>query len=116
MRALDKKMLRDLWHMRGMAAAIGLVLLGGVSTFVMSLAAYDSLALTLKRYYEEQRFADVFAQLKRAPESVAERIAEIPGVDRVETRVVAPVTVDVENFADPVTGRLVSLPEYSSRV
>ena len=112
MRALDKKLLRDLWNMRGMAAAIGLVLVGGVSTFVMSLAAYDSLALTLKRYYEEQRFAEVFAQLKRAPESVADRIADLPGVDRVETRVVAPVTVDVEDFGDPVTGRLVSLPEF----
>ncbi len=114
MRALDKKLVRDLWHMRGMAAAIGLVLLGGVSTFVMSLAAYDSLALTLTRYYSEQHFAQVFAQLKRAPESLAERIATLPGVDRVETRVLAPVTVDVAGFEDPVTGRLVSLPEFGS--
>jgi putative ABC transport system permease protein len=112
MRALNRKLLRDLWHMRGMAAAIGLVLVGGVSTFVMSLAAYDSLALTLSRYYSEQHFAEVFAQLKRAPESLADRIATLPGVDRVETRVIAPVTVDVAGFDDPVTGRLVSLPEF----
>ncbi|MEJ2522842.1 MAG: ABC transporter permease [Gammaproteobacteria bacterium] len=112
MRALDRKLLRDLWHMRGMGIAISLVVIGGLSTFVMSLATYDSLSLTRDRYYREQRFAEVFALLKRAPESVAERIRDIPGVNLTETRVVAPVNLDIEGFGDPVTGRIVSLPEF----
>jgi putative ABC transport system permease protein len=111
MRALDRKLFRDLWHMRGMGIAISLVVIGGLSTFVMSLATYDSLSLTRERYYREQRFAQVFAQLQRAPESVGQRIRDLGGVDLVETRVVAPVNLDIEGFDDPVTGRIVSLPE-----
>jgi putative ABC transport system permease protein len=114
MRVLDRKLLRDLWHMRGMAVAISLVLIGGISTFVMSRVTYESLQLTLTRYYIDQRFADVFANLVRAPESVAERFTELPGVNQVETRVVAPVNIEIEGFDDPVTGRIVSLPEFGA--
>lgn len=113
-RILDRKLLRDLWLMRGMGLAISLVVIGGLSTFVMSLATYDSLSLTRDRYYREQRFAEIFAQVVRAPESVAERIRDIPGVNLVETRVVAPVNLDIEGFNDPVTGRILSLPEFGN--
>ena len=67
MRALDRKLLRDLWHLRGQVLAIAAVIMGGVATLVMSLATYDSLVLTRDRFYAEYRFADVFARLKRAP-------------------------------------------------
>ena len=111
MRALDRKLLRDAWHMRGMALAISLVLVGGVSTFVMSRLTYESLKDTQERYYVNQRFADVFAGLVRAPASVGERLEGLPGVNQVETRVVAPVNLELRGFDDPVTGRIVSLPE-----
>jgi putative ABC transport system permease protein len=114
MRVLDLKLLRDLWHMRGMAVAISLVLIGGISTFVMSLVTYESLKVTQARYYIDQRFARVFAGLVRAPESVAERFVDLPGVNQVETRVVAPVNLEVEGFTDPITGRIVSLPEFGA--
>jgi putative ABC transport system permease protein len=78
---------------------------------VMSRVTYESLSITLNRYYSDQRFAQVFAGLVRAPESVAERLAELPGINLMETRVVAPVTVEIDGFEDPVTGRIVSLPE-----
>lgn len=112
MRALDRKLFRDLWHMRGMALAISLVLVGGISTFVMSLVTYESLQVTQTRYYERQRFADVFVNLVRAPEAVAEQLAALPGVNQVETRVVAPVNLEVAGFGDPVTGLINSLPEF----
>ena len=112
MKALDRKLLRDLWHMRGMAVAISLVMIGGISTFVMSRVTYESLKITQARYYIDQRFADVFAGLVRAPEAVAEQFVELPGVNQVETRVVAPVNLEVEGFDDPVTGRIMSLPEF----
>ena len=38
------------------------------------------------------------------------RIEAIPGVDKVETRVVAYVNLDVEGFSEPVSAHLVSLP------
>ena len=111
MRALDRKLLRDLWHLRGQVLAIAAVIMGGVATLVMSLATYDSLVLTRDRFYAEYRFADVFARLKRAPEPVAERLRALPGVERLETRVSAGVKLEVEGFGDPITGLLLSLPD-----
>ncbi len=111
MRALDLKLLRDLWHMRGQVLAIAAVIVGGVATMVMSLSTYDSLLGTRDRFYRDYRFAEVFVNLKRAPEPVKERIAAIPGVQAVETRVLAVVKVEVAGFGDPVTGLLASLPD-----
>jgi len=111
MKSLDKKLLRELWQMKGQALAIAMVISSGVGTFVMSLSTLESLRTTRAEFYQEYRFADVFAVLKRAPESVKQRVAEIPGVDLVATRVVANVVLDVPDFADPVTGLLISIDE-----
>jgi len=111
MRPLTKKLLRNLWEMKGQALAISLVVVSGVATFIMSISTMDSLKRTQARFYSENRFADAFASLKRAPDSLAARIAEIPGVERVQTRVVAEVKLDLPDYDEPVTGRLVSVPD-----
>jgi putative ABC transport system permease protein len=99
-----------------MVAAISLVLLGGIATFVMARVTHQSLAGTRLMYYADQRFAEVFTSLVRAPQPVAERIAALPGVDRVETRVVAPVNIEIDGYGDPITGRVVSLPDSGEPV
>ncbi|HYY96980.1 MAG TPA: ABC transporter permease, partial [Pyrinomonadaceae bacterium] len=110
MTALDLKLFRDLLRMRGQVTAVALVVACGVAAYVSMQGTYRSLLATQAAYYEEYRFADVFAHLKRAPESLASRIRQIPGVGVVETRVVADVTLDVPGVAEPATGRLVSIP------
>jgi putative ABC transport system permease protein len=107
---LDRKLLRDLWEMKGQALAIAAVVAAGVTMYVAYLSNFDSLKRTRSEYFESARFADVFANLKRAPASLQDRIAAIPGVERVMTRVVADVTLDVPGLAEPATGRLISLP------
>ncbi len=114
LRALDRKLLRDLLDMKGQALAICLVLASGVATFVMSLTTLQSLRGMRDSYYERARFADVFATLKRAPQSLARQIAEIPGVQQVQMRVVAEVTLDVPDLPEPAVGRLISVPETRS--
>jgi putative ABC transport system permease protein len=111
MRALDRKLWRDLWQMKSQAMAITLVVMCGVGTFIMFVSTLDSLRLTRDSYYREYRFAEVFSSLKRAPEPLRQRIADIPGVDQAETRVVAYITVDIPDFAEPVTAQMVSIPE-----
>ncbi len=111
MRAIDRKLWRDLWAMRGQALAIAVVIVSGIAIFVMALSTLSSLDRTLETYYRENHFADVFATLKRAPESLAVRIRDLPGVDRVQTRVLAYVNLDIAGFPEPVSAHLVSLPE-----
>jgi putative ABC transport system permease protein len=109
--ALDRKLLRDLYDMAGRALAICMVLASGIAAFVMALSTHASLELTRSTYYERCRFADVFTHLKRAPNSLTDRIAEIPGVAKVQTRIVVDVTLDIPHMTDPAVGRLLSIPD-----
>jgi putative ABC transport system permease protein len=108
---LDRKLLRDLWEMKGQALAIAAVIAAGITMFVTYMSNFDSLRRTRENYYQSARFADVFASMKRAPARLQDRIAEIPGVEVVATRVVATVTLDVPGMAEPASGRLISLPD-----
>lgn len=111
MKALDKKLLRDLSKMKGQALAIALVIASGVATYVLLIATMDSLNKTREEFYRKEGFADVFLSLKRAPESLKRQIAELPGVEKVETRVSADVKLDIDGFDDPVSARIISAPE-----
>ena len=111
LRALDRKLIRDLWAMKGQSLAIAAVIAAGVAMFVTYLSNFDSLQRTRAAYYESARFADVFASLKRAPSSLEARIAALPGVEAAATRVVADVTLDVPGMAEPAIGRLISVPD-----
>ena len=111
MNSLDRKLLRDLWHTRGQVIAIALVVVCGIASFVMARSAYISITLTQNTYYNEYHFAQVFASLKRAPETLKEQIADIPGIAQTQTRIVVDVPLDLPNLPEPGTGRLISLPE-----
>lgn len=104
-------MWRDLWHLRAQALAIVLVMASGIATFIMSLSTLDSLFETRARFYAEYRFGDVFAALKRAPESLAREFERIDGVSAVQTLVRAPMLLRVPGFDDPVRALLISVPD-----
>jgi len=114
MKALDRKLWRDLWNMKGQALAICMVIASGVCTYLLLISTMHSLNLTRDKFYEEYGFAEVFVSLKRAPENIMQRVREIPGVNQAESRVVAHVKLDIKGFPEPVTARLVSVPDYGS--
>ena len=108
---LNRKLLRDLWSMKGQAAAIAAVMAAGVTMFVAYFSNFESLQRARATYYEEARFAHVFASLKRAPSHLDGRLRILPGVHDVATRVVVDVTLDVAGMPEPATGRLISIPD-----
>lgn len=110
MSTLAVKLRRDLFQMWPQALAIAVVIACGVATLVMSLSTIRSLQNAQDAYYDRYRFAHVFARLKRAPQSLAARIAEIPGVGQVQTRTVAAVNLAIPGMAEPAEGRLISIP------
>ena len=103
--ALNRKLFRDLWGMKGQAFAIAMVVAAGVAMYVMYQSTFASLSETRRVYYERHRFGDVFASLKRAPNRLAGAIADIPGVSAIETRVVSNVTLDLPNLDEPAAAR-----------
>jgi putative ABC transport system permease protein len=102
-------LLRDLWALKGQALAISLVIGAGVAMFIMYLSTFASLRDTQRTYYERYRFAHVFSGMTRAPLYLRDRIADIPGVARVDTRVVVDVTLDVPDLTEPASGRLIGI-------
>jgi putative ABC transport system permease protein len=108
--ALDRKLLREVWHLRGQMLSIALVVACGVMTLVTMRGTYESLAASLEAYYRDYRFADVFVSLERAPESLAAQAEAIPGVAAVDTRVALLVSLDVPGLDEPAVGQLLSLP------
>ncbi len=111
MSALDHKLLRDLWRLRGQVLAIAFVIGSGVATLVMSLSTVEGLQATTDAYYERYRFADVFAHATRVPERQRQRIADIPGVQIVQTSITRYATLDVNGFSEPIIGQITSIPE-----
>ena len=111
MTALDIKLFRDVTRLWAQVLAIALVIGGGVATLVLAVGSHRSLEETRTAYYERYGFADIFAQVKRAPRALADRIAEIPGVAVVDTRISKLALLDIPGFAEPASAQFVSLPD-----
>ncbi|TRD11633.1 FtsX-like permease family protein [Erythrobacter insulae] len=111
MRALDLKLVRDLWRMRGQALAIAIVLAAGSATFILSVGVHRSLTVTRDAYYAQNHFADVSANMTRAPRSVVDRAAGIDGVQQAQGSIIQYAILDYPDRVDAVRALLQSVDE-----
>lgn len=109
---LDRKLLRDLNRMKGQTVAVALVMACGLAMLTMSRSLINSLESTRHEYYEGYRFAEVFAHLKRAPNSLVARIAQIPGVASVQPGISVQATLDIAGLDEPASATVLSLPDF----
>ena len=110
MKALDLKLFRDLARLKSQVISIAAIVACGSASVIAMRSTLDSIQRARDEYYDRARFPHVFATLKRAPEAIARRIGEIPGVGVVETRVVASALLDVPGLPESATGYFVSIP------
>ena len=108
---LRRKVLRDLRRLWAQVLAIALVLAAGVATLILGNGAYSSLYETRARYYEENRFADVFADVTRAPKALLGEVRAIEGVLDAEARIEKLGLLDLPGMVEPGSVLFVSLPE-----
>lgn len=111
MAPLDKKLIRDLKRLWAQSLAIAAVLSVGVMIMVMAFGTQRSLTETRDTFYDRARFADIWSDASRAPKSLTQEIAAIPGVARVETRIVTGAVLDLPDMNDPVMAQILSIPE-----
>jgi putative ABC transport system permease protein len=109
MKALDRKLLRDLVRMWSQALTIAMVVACGVGGFITTLSAVDSLQAARDRFYTQGHFADIFAGVKRAPNALADVLRAIPGVSDVQTTTEIAVRVEIEGLSDPIVGQLIGI-------
>lgn len=111
MKPLTLKLLRDLGQMKGQMMAVGLVMACGLAMMIMSRSLILSLESTREAYYVSYRFAEIFSDLKRAPNTLRARLTEISGVSLVETRVKGAATLDIPGMVEPADATILSLPD-----
>lgn len=109
MKALQRKLLRDLRAMWSQVLTIALVVASGAGGFLTSLSAIDSLADARDAFYAEGRFADVFVTLKRAPLALLAQLRDIPGVAELQPTVEQVVRIQLPASEDPVLGQLIGV-------
>jgi putative ABC transport system permease protein len=110
---LDRKLWRDLRRMKGQAFAVAMVMGCGLAMMIMARSLIFSLESTRREYYEANRFAEVFVHMKRAPNSLAARIKEIPSVATVQPGISVQVTLDLPTLDEPASGMVQSLPDFA---
>lgn len=109
MSALNTKLWRDLRRLRAQVLTIAVVVAIGVAGFVGMFAVHASLQGSRDDFYRDNRLAELFAGVKRAPVQLRERLAGIPGVAEVRLDVVFDAQVDLPAVLPPVTGRFIGL-------
>ncbi len=107
---LQRKLLRDLWHIKGQALAITLVIAASVGMYVMSKGMLLSLNQTRSDYYAQHRFAQIYAPVKRAPRRLRAAALDLAGVRQADARIRVGVLMDVEGVVAPISAQLLSLP------
>ena len=106
--AINKKLVRDLWRIKGQAAAIIFVIGAGIALFVMSSGMMNSLDETMKAYYERHRFADLYAPAVRAPNAILAEVRALSGVNGVEGRIRGAGLVIPPNDGPPISANVLS--------
>ncbi|WP_291516053.1 ABC transporter permease [Bdellovibrio sp. ArHS] len=113
MKALSRKLQRDISSLRIQIITMAVLLACGTAILVASWSSYVTLKKAQTIYYEQYHFPDVFAELVKAPKSVVESLKNIQGIDHFEDRIILDALIDLPDLQEPAVGRLISFTEYS---
>jgi putative ABC transport system permease protein len=108
-KALHRKLLRDLWRLRLQSLTIAVLVGCGIASFVTAVTASASMQASRDIFYAEARLGDLFDGLKRAPQAVVDRLRDLPGVAVAQGRIVKDFNVEIPGSMEPVSARFVSL-------
>lgn len=109
-RALDRKLLRDLTRMKAQVAAIAVVIASGVAVFVALTMMYRSVRRSQEVFYTQWRFAHLWSGLAQAPLRVVHDIENLPGVAGVDARLMTRAVLDVPRLMEPASALILSVP------
>ncbi|MBC8355801.1 MAG: FtsX-like permease family protein [Planctomycetes bacterium] len=116
MRTLHRKLVRELYDAKGLLFLIASIIAVGVTCFVAMQSAYHNLDEAKRRYYSQCRMADFWIDLKKVPLAELETLHSISGITEIRSRIRFMANVDLEHFAEPVSGMVLSLPDRMNPV
>lgn len=109
MKALNIKLWRDLQRLWPQVLTMALVVAIGVAGFVGMFSVHQSLQSSRDGFYRDNRLADVFIHVKRAPTQWLDRLRMIEGVAQVQLTTTMDAPIALPDAQAPVTGRFVGL-------
>jgi putative ABC transport system permease protein len=107
---LQRKLRRDFLTAKGMLAAVVAIVAFGVAALIGFQGTTNNLTDARDAYYAQCRMADVWVDLKKLPLSALPAIERIDGIAALRSRISQQVIVDLEGVAQPIAGRLLSMP------
>jgi len=116
MKALTRKLTREIYHAKGLLGAITSIIVVGVTCYVALQSSYRNLSFAKRDYHRQCRMPDFWIDLKKTPNGEVNRIAEIEGVSEVRSRISFAASVDIEDSIEPVNGLVLSLPDAEEPV
>ncbi len=108
MNSLNRKIFRDYKTLKAQVFTVAVLIICGISVLVSSWSSYQSLQSAKDSFYREFRFAEIFADVVRAPSSVLSELARLEGIQTVEARIIREGLVEVSGQTEPALGRLIS--------
>jgi putative ABC transport system permease protein len=113
MKLILLKTLRDLRASLAQTIALIVIVMLGVASFVATVAAYRDLNTSYNRTYDDLFFADVTFAVQGAPQTVANELRDLEGVEEVFGRLVIDTGLELPDrngeVLDPIRARLIGL-------
>lgn len=111
---LNRKLIRDLWQIKGQFISVLVVVIIGVMFYTGINAGYRNLSGASEKYYSDYRFADLWATFYKAPESVEQKAQALPFVKMATGRVVQDVNIGISGQNAVI--RLITLPDVKKDI
>jgi putative ABC transport system permease protein len=106
---LRKKTLREIKENKGVYIACIVVIIIGLLAYTAMSIVMENLERAQGNFYQETHFADGFIKLTGYPENKVEALANLPGIDAVEGRIVKDVRLFEEQSDANRSLRMVSI-------
>lgn len=107
---LDRKLWRDLRRMRSHVITLSLLIICGLSLMIAAGSSYQSLLRSRDHFYQQNKFADLFAEFHGAPRSLVKSLGQRPGIKELEARIVVEGLLKFDKQTEPAIGHFISLP------
>ncbi len=106
---LRKKVIRDLKENKGAYIACITVIVLGLIIFTSFSMVIDNLHLAQTRFYNQQNFADGFAEIQAIPYSEMDHLKKLKGIDNLQGRLVKDVKLVLKDQDKNIYLRLISI-------
>lgn len=106
---LWRKLFRDIREQKGAYIACVIIILIGLMSFTAYSVVMDNLLVSQQSFYQDQNFAEGFAEFQAMPYKDIEKIKTIPGINQAQGRLIKDVQVLFPGFEDNIYLRLVSM-------